>query len=180
MGGPSENQRTGSRIAAQNAQQQQDLARQGGQRFGALYGQTQPFYSNEMNRGLPFYNNLTDYNSGAVAQAYAPAQGDLARRLSLAGPLPSGFKTAAQTDLNAQKARTFDQSLVDAMYRNFATKQAGAQGLTGLSQIYNPAAFYGGSTSAAGQAMQPLIAAPNPWAGVLGGAVGGAASSIPW
>lgn len=176
-GGPSSTQQQAQQQQLSNAKQEGTLANQSGQKFNALYGQTQPFYSSEMTNGLPFYNNLTDYSSGTTAQAYAPAKANFLRSTSTMGALPSGFKSAGMNDINEAQAHDFDSSLVNNMYQNFAAKQQGAAGLAGLMQTVNPAAFYGGSSSAAGGASQPLQPAFNPWMGVLGGAAQGAASA---
>jgi hypothetical protein len=126
-----------------------------------------------MTNGLPFYGDLTDFSSGAIARAYQPAKADFLRRSSTMGALPSGFKAAGLNDINEAQAHDFDSL-------NYQTKQGGAAGKAGLMQTVNPAAFYGGSSSAASSAMQPLQPAQNPWMSVLGGAVQGATSAIPW
>jgi hypothetical protein len=179
-GGPSSAQKAAQAQQLSNAQQEGKLANQSAGKFNSLYGDINPFYTSEMNNGLPFYNNLTDFNSGTIAKAYAPAKADFLRRTSTMGALPSGFKAAGLNDINEAQAHDFDSSLVNNMYANYQTKQAGAAGKAGLMQIVNPAAFYGGSSSAASSAMQPLQPQQNPWLGVLGGAVQGASSAIPW
>ena len=180
MGGPSDQQKQARDLNLQNAQDQAALAKTNTERSNAIYGSVNPFYTNEMNNGLPFFNQLTDYNTGTISRAYAPQEGALNRSLTRFGSLPSGFATAARSDLAARKAATFDDALKQALYANFQAKQQGAQGLTGLAQIYNPLQAYSGSSASATPVMQPLQAAPNPWMGVLGGAVQGAASAIPW
>lgn len=179
-GGPSSTQQAAAGQQLSNAQQEGQLAGQSAQKFNSLYGQAQPFYSSEMTNGLPFYNNLTDFTSGTVAQAYNPAKANFLRSTSTMGALPSGFKSAGMNDINEAEGKTFDSSLVNNMMANFATKQGGAAGLAGLMQAVNPAAFYGGSSASAGSAMQPLQPQANPWMGVLGGAVQGASSAIPF
>ncbi len=179
-GGPSSTQKAAQQQQLSNAQQEGQLANQSGGKFNALYGQTQPFYTSEMTNGLPFYNNLTDFTSGTTAQAYAPAKAAFLRQSSTMGALPSGSKAAGMNDINEAQAKTFDSNLVNNMFAQQQAKQQGAAGLAGLMQTVNPAAFYGGSSSAAQSASQPLQPAFNPWMGVLGGAVQGAASAIPF
>lgn len=179
-GGPSDTQKQASAQELANSKKEGKLADASAVKFNSLYGQTNPFYTDEMNKGLPFYDNLTDYDSGLTARAFAPAKADFLRRTSNLGGLPSGFRASGVADINESRAHAFDDSLKQAEFQNFATKQAGAAGNTGLMQIVNPAAFYGGSTSAASGATHPLQAAPNPWMGVLGGAVQGASSAIPF
>lgn len=179
-GGPSSTQQAAAGQQLSNAQQEGTLANQSAGKFNSLYGQTQPFYSNEMTNGLPFYNALTDFTGGTTAQAYAPAKAAFLRQSSTMGALPSGSKAAGMNDINDQEAHAFDSGLTSNMMANFQAKQSGAAGLSGLMQTVNPAAFYGGSSAAAGSAMQPLQPAYNPWMGVLGGAATGAASAIPF
>jgi hypothetical protein len=178
-GGPSSQQKAAQAQTLQNAQQEGQLATQSADKFNGLYGDVNPFYTSEMNHGLPFYNNLTDFNSGTTAQAYNPAKAAFLRQSSTMGALPSGFKAGGMNDINEAQAHDFDAQQVNNMFAQYQAKQAGAAGKTGLMQVVNPAAFYGGSTSAAGAGMQPLQVQPNQLMGVLGGVAGAAASHIP-
>jgi hypothetical protein len=179
-GGASSTQKAAQQQTLQNATNEGTLANQSAQKFNALGSSVSPFYQNEMTNGLPFYNNLTDFTSGTTAQAYAPAKAQFLRSQSTLGALPSGSKAAGMNDINEAEGKTFDSNLVNNMFAQQQAKQQGAAGTTGMMQIYNPAAFYGGSTSAGSSASQPLQPAYNPWMGVLGGAVQGAASAIPF
>ena len=179
-GGASSTQKQGQQIQLQNAQQENQLAGQSAQKFNALGSSVSPFYSNEMTNGLPFFNNLTDYTSGTTAQAYAPAKAQFLRSQASLGALPSGSKAAGMNDINENEAHAFDTGLTGNLFAQQQAKQQGAAGTAGLMQAYNPAAFYGGSTGAATGATQPLQPAYNPWMGVLGGGVQGAASAIPF
>lgn len=179
-GGPSDQQKQAQAQTLQNSQQEGQLATTAGQKFNALGGQVTPFYSNEMQNGLPFYSNLTDAASGTNAQAYAPAKAAFLRSQATMGALPSGSKAGGMNDINEAQAHSFDQNLIGNQMAQWQAKQAGAAGLTGQQQINNPAAFYGGSSQAGQATMQPLQAQPNPWLGMLGGAVSGAASAIPF
>lgn len=180
-GGPSRTQKDARALSLENARKQSALGDTNAGRYNAIYGDVAPFYTNEMNNGLPFFNNLTDYSSGTVAQAYAPQEAALNRSLAKTGYLPSGFATAARSDLASRKAQTFNQMLQNALYANYQAKQQGAQGLTGLAQVYNPLPFYGGSTSAAGQGMQALQKDQGSnMLGTIGGIATGIASAIPW
>ena len=179
-GGPSGTQQAAQKQELQNSQQEGQLANQSAQQFNSLYGQAQPFYGSEMQNGLPFYNNLTDSATGTTAQAYNPAKAQFLRSSSSMGALPSGSKAAGMNDINEAQANAFGSQLTNNMYNNFSAKQQGAAGLSGLMQTVNPAAFYGGSSSAGQGASQALQGAQNPWMGVLGGAVQGAAKAIPF
>ena len=177
-GGPSNAQKAAQEQTLSNAQQEGKLANQSASKFNALYGDVAPFYKSEMTNGLPFYGALTDFSNGTAARAYNPVRANFLRSTSTLGALPSGFKAGGMNDINEAAAHDFDSQLINDAMMNFQTKQAGAAGQTGLMQVVNPAAFYGGSSSASSSAMQPLQPQPNPWMGVLGGAVGGATSAL--
>jgi hypothetical protein len=179
-GGPSSSQQAAQQQTLQNSQQEGALANQSAQKFNALGSSVSPFYQNEMTNGLPFYNSLTDFTSGTTAQAFNPAKAAFLRTQGTMGALPSGSKAAGMNDINENQAKTFDSGLVNSMFAQQQAKQQGAAGTAGLMQAYNPAAFYGGSSSAGSSASQPLQPAYNPWMGVLGGAVQGATSKIPF
>ena len=179
-GGPSSTQQAAQQQQLQNAQQEGALAGQSAQKFNALGANVSPFYQNEMTNGLPFYGNLTDFTSGTTAQAYNPARAAFLRTQGTQGALPSGSKAAGMNDINEAAAHSFDQGLTSNMFAQQQAKQQGAAGTAGLMQAYNPAAFYGGSSGAAGGASQPLQPQYNPWLGVLGGAVQGASSALPF
>jgi hypothetical protein len=179
-GGASATQKAAQQQQLTNAQQEGGLAASSAGKFNSLEGAVSPFYANEMTSGLPFYNDLTDFTSGTTAQAYNPAKAAFLRTQGTQGALPSGSKAAGMNDINEAQAKTFDSNLTNNMFANWQAKQQGAAGTAGLMQAVNPAAFYGGSSSAAGGASQPLQPAYNPWMGVLGGAVQGASSAIPF
>jgi hypothetical protein len=146
----------------QNQNQQYNLMR------GAQTGTT-GFYGGEMNNGLPFYRNLTDYGSGTVAQAFAPQRAALLRQTGTYSNLPSGYRDALMTNLGAQQGRAFDSTLTQAMMANQLAKQQGAAGMQGEQQIAgNTALGYGSLGAGANQALLNAPAKPTPW-GTLGG-----------
>jgi hypothetical protein len=112
----------------------QDWLQQYRQMLGAQ-GQVSPFYSNLMQNGLPFYRQMTDYNQGNIAQAYAPARAAALRSMSTQSNLPSGYRQAVMNSLNSQQARDFDSSLNQAMMANQMAKMQGAAGLQGQQQL---------------------------------------------
>lgn len=177
-GGPSPEQRRAQ--ASQAA-----LSDQLGQAFGrqqqfteAQQNKVNPFFTDIMDRGLPYYSQLTDATSGNTAQAFAPARAQLERTLGQrANALPSGFADQARTDLASQQARAFDQQLQNAQGAQFQARQQGASGLLGQAQIANPTAYSGQALSGNQSVMQAPLARPG-LAGLLGGAAGGLASAI--
>lgn len=179
-GGPSTEQKNA-------AQSQANLTNQLGQTFGkqeafseAQQNKVNPFYTDTMNRGLPYYSQLTDQIGGNTAQAFAPAKAQLERSLGQnANSLPSGFATGARTDLASQQARDFDQQLQGAQGANFQAKQQGAAGLIGQAQVANPTAYSGQALGGNQSIMGAPLAKPG-LGGLLGGMAGGLASAIPF
>ena len=138
-----------------------------------------PFFIQRMTNGLPYFNNLTDSAGGTTAQAFAPARAQLLRNIGSQMGLPSGFKQQMMSDFNENQGQAFDQNLMSALGANEQAKQAGASGLMGQAQIANPMGYYSGAL----QGNQSIMGAPlqKPGlGGLIGGAVGGLASAIPF
>lgn len=179
-GGPSQQQ-----INAANAQTNLDTT------LGNAFSQEQafktaqqnkvnPFYTQLMNEGNPYFANQRDAMSGNTATAFAPARAQLERSLGQnSNSLPSGFATGARTDLASNQARAFDQQLQGAQQQNLATRQAGAAGLLGQAQIANPTAYSGQALQGNQSIMNAPLASPG-LGGLLGGLAGGLASAIPF
>ena len=180
-GGPSQQQKNA-------AQAQADLSNQLGTAFQnqqqfqqAQQNKVNPFYTGIMNKGLPYYNNMVDAAGGNTAQAFAPARAQLGRQLASQGGagLPNGFATQAQTDLNSQQARAFDQQLQSAQAGNFQAQGQGAAGLLGQAQLANPTAYSGQALGANQSIMNAPLASPG-LGGLFGGLAGGLASALPF
>jgi len=179
----------GGPSTAQNnaAQSQADLTKQlagdFGQQFQFQQAQQQkanPFYTQLMTQGSPYYNNQVDAAGGTVAQAFQPAKAQLERQLGQTpNALPSGYATQQRTDLAANQARAFDQNLQGAQQQNLATRQAGAAGLLGQAQIANPTAYSGQALQGNQSIMNAPLASPG-LGGLLGGLAGGLASALPF
>lgn len=179
----------GGPSGAQNnaAQAQADLTKQLTQVFGqqeqfkeAQQNAVNPFYSQLMRQGNPYFANQADAAGGNTAQAFAPAKAQLERSLGQgANALPSGFATGARSDLAANQARAFDQQLQGAQQQNLATRQAGAAGLLGQAQIANPTAYSGQALQGNQSIMNAPLASPG-LGGLLGGLAGGLASALPF
>jgi|ERR1700757_2883881 len=179
----------GGPTAAQNAaaQSQADMTKQLSDVFGKqqAFSQAQqekinPFETQLLQQGNPYYANQVDALSGNVAQAFQPARAQLERTLGQnPNALPSGFATGARTDLASNQARAFDQSLQGAQQGNLATRQAGASGLLGQMQAANPLGYAGAALQGNQSIMQAPLASPG-LGGLLGGLAGGLASSIPF
>ncbi len=145
----------------------------------AQQAKVNPFYTQMMNQGNPYFSSQTDAASGDTARAFAPARQQLERNLGQQSGLPSGFAMGARSDLAANQARAFDQQLQGAQAGNFAAKQAGASGLLGQAQIANPNAYAQTATQGNMGIMNAPLASPG-LGGLLGGMAGGLASAIPF
>lgn len=131
--------------------------------------QVTPFYASEMTGGLPFYRQMTDYSGGDIAQAFAPARGQILRQTNQYANMPSGYRDALLNNLNAAQARSFDSSLRQAMMANQMAKQQGAAGLTGEQQIAgNEALGYGSLGAGASSSILQAPQKPSVW-GTIGG-----------
>jgi hypothetical protein len=51
-----------------------------------------PYATSRLNGGLPFFNALTDYNSGTISRSFQPARMTLEKRLSGYGSLTFGIR----------------------------------------------------------------------------------------
>ena len=179
-GGPSQQQNDAAERQAQLSEQQVQL---GNKEFGIqqdAYNRIKPFAISRLNTGLPYFNYLTDNAGGAAARAFAPARAALARRLSMYGTaLPSGYRDAAMRQIDEGQAQTTDQNLENALAANEAAKEQGAQFLTGQQTIANPTAYFGTAASANNSIMNAPLASPG-IGGLIGGALTGVASKIPF
>jgi len=179
-GGPSDTQKAAQAQTLANATKEGQLAQDVQPQFLSNANKAGAFYGNEMKQGLPFFGSLQDFTAGTTAHAFDPMRSNFLRQVSTMGALPSGFKAAGLRDINAAQAQRFDNNMLQNLMLQQQAKQQGAQGVAGVAHMLNPAAFYGGSSSAGSAAMQPLQPAYNPLWGVVGGAVQGAASKIPF
>lgn len=179
-GGPSQSQQD---AAAAQANLDNQLSSVFGQQFQFQQQQQQkanPFYTNLMNQGLPYYSNMVDAAGGNTARAFQPAKQQLEQQLGQsANALPSGFAMQARSDLAANQARAFDQNLQQAQGQNFAARQAGAAGLLGQAQIANPAQYASIATQGNTGILNAPLASPG-LGGLLGGLAGGLASALPF
>lgn len=178
-GGPSDSQKRAADAQAAATQQATKTSQDMLNVYKRQLGLIEPFATSRLNNGLPFFPALTDYSKGTTAQAFQPAYAALNRRFASMGALPSGFKTQAVSDLDAQRARAFDSQLVNNLMLNETAKNNAAAMLTGQQQLANPLGWTGAAMQGNQSIMNAPLASPG-IGGVLGGLVGGAASGIPF
>lgn len=151
----------------QEASQQVQMQQQMSDMMKQFSSQTNPFWMNQLQNGLPFFNAMTDYNKGTTAQAFQPAQAGLNRSLAgLGDTLPSGMAEQAHTNLNAQEGQAFDQNMVSAMMANQQAKEQAAGNL-------NPFQPAGVANQSAGSVLTAPPVNPGGFGNFLGGAVSG-------
>lgn len=175
-GGPSSEQKAAAASQANLTNQLAGVANRQQNFFEQQQNAVNPFYTQRMQSGLPYFNQLTDAASGTTARAFAPARQQLLQRLGTQQGLPSGFREGALTDLDTQQARAFDQNLQGALGAQEQAKQAGASGLLGQAQIANPQGYYGAAMGGNQSILQAPLQRPG-LGGLLGGVAGGLASN---
>jgi len=161
------------------------LADQGGQRSDQQYnaaqtasGVTTPYFTNLVQNGLPGYRNMTDYGGADIAQAYAPARGQILRSTSQYTNMPSGYRDTMLAQLGAAQGRAFDSTLNNAYLANQQARMQGAAGLQGQQQLAaNQALQYAAQK---GNADESIITGPRKQtaAGAIGGATMGVVNSF--
>lgn len=150
--------------AQQSLESQRELTKLADQRNAVQ----QPFETSRVTGGLPYKNQLLDYNSGILAKSYAPVRADLNRRLAGQGDtLPSGFANQSRIDLDSNRANAFDNNVISTLNADELTKENAAAQL-------NPLGYYG----SAGSSGQSVLSAPAVQSGGVGNFVGGAVSGL--
>jgi len=177
-GGPSQQQKDAAASQANLTNQTAQTSRDMLGIYKNQYAKIDPFATNRMQNGLPYYKSLTDFASGTNAKAFAPAYAALNRRLSSTGPMPSGFGMQARSDLDAARARDFDSRLQDNLALNETAKDNAAAMLTGQQGMANPLGWTGATMQGNQSIMQAPLASPG-LGGLIGGIAGGALSAIP-
>lgn len=175
--GPSEEQKT---AAASQAALNAYLISSGTAnqtRVNKNYDLIEPYASERLKSGLPFFGALTDYGKGTTGRAFQPARAALERRLSSFGSLPSGFAEQSRRDLDTAQAHAFDDSMRSNLLMNEQAKQDATRILTGQAQVLNPLGYFGTATSGNNSIMQAPLQKPG-FAGVLGGLTGGALGAL--
>jgi len=178
-GGPSAAQKNAAQSQANLTNQEGQAEGRQEQFFENQQGKVNPFYTQRMQNGLPYFNQLTDAQSGLNARAFAPARQQLMQRLGTQQGLPSGFRNQAMTDLDSQQAQSFDQQLLQGQQMQEQAKQGGAAGIMGQAQIANPTGYFGGAMQGNQSIMQAPLQKPG-LQGLLGGVAGGLASAVPF
>lgn len=178
-GGPSAAQNAAAASQAKLTDQSAQTSREMLDFYKQQQGKIDPFATSRLNNGLPFANAMSDASNGTIARSFAPLYAQQNRRFSGFGALPSGFREQARTDLDAQRARAFDQGQIQNLLTNEQAKTQGAQMLTGQQQLANPLGWNQSAMGGNSSIMNAPLQSPG-LGGLIGGIAGGAMSAIPF
>jgi hypothetical protein len=147
--------------------------------FTTGQAETEPFYSNLLENGLPYFSENADYSSSAIGQQEAQAQAQLKQRMASGGSnLPNGYEDQLSNDLSTNYGEAFDQNMLALLNQNQAAKMAGAQGLNPIAYASTAAGANSGLLGAGSTAVggnQSVMNAPlqnSFWSNLLGGILG--------
>jgi len=128
----------------------------------------QPFFANEVQNGLPYFNAQSQYSTSDMANQINQAKaGQNANLAGYGSALPSGFADSASRDLSAQGANMFDQNQLNLLQQQQQAKSGAAGALLGQQQ---------GATSTAVGANSSIAQMPlqnNFWTNLIQGLVSG-------
>lgn len=175
-GGPSQEQKDAATRQAAAEEKTAATQQQMLDIYNKGYNEIEPFATDRLKNGLPFYNDMIDYAGGENARAYQPARARLMRTISSMGPLPSGSAQQTLADFEAKRARDFDSSLQNTALINDQAKVQGAGLITGQQAGANPLGWTNAQTQQNSSIMNAPLQSPG-LAGPILGAVGALGSS---
>jgi hypothetical protein len=171
-GGPTKIQEQAAKDTSVLTKQTAAIAAKKDAREQDQYDQVKPFAFSRLNGGLPFSNALLDGKAGIIARSFAPAKARLNQRFASQPDSPSGFREASMRSLDAEQARAFDDSLVNALMMDENARAEAARLITGQQQIANSVPYYTASIAGNNSIMQAPLQSPG-LTGIIGGAVQG-------
>lgn len=146
---------------------------------------TEPFYSNLLENGLPYFGAESDYSSSGIGKQFNAAKARLDSSLAGSGSnLPSGYKDQLESDLSTNFGEAFDQNMQQLLQQQTAAKMAGEQGLSPLGFASTAAGANSGLLNAGPTAVganQSVMNAPlqnNFWSNLLGGVLGAGGTAV--
>jgi hypothetical protein len=125
--------------ASAGQQQNIDIAQQELARKQQIFQQLQPFYSQYMQQGSPFLQNIQRAGAEQNAQQFGNAAGQLRGQMQTSGLGygPSGTTAAALGQLGQGEAQSSANSYLQNLLNNEQIKFQAAQGLGGLGNMFN-------------------------------------------
>lgn len=133
--------------------------------------ETTPFYENVLQKGLPYFNQESQYSTADIAKQINQAKANLAgRNAGFGAALPSGFTEAENADVDEAGAQMFDQNMLNLLNENFQAKSNAASAMNPL-----------GPASVASSGNASIMNAPlqnNFWSNLLGGLISGAGQAF--
>src|SRR5579864_3314104 len=147
-----------------------DIAQQELARKNQIFQQLQPFFSQYLQQGSPYLQNIQRAGAEQNAQQFGNAAGNLRQTMQTSGLGygPSGTTAAAMGQLGQGAAQSSANSYLQNLLNNEQVKFQAAQGLGGLGNMYNgqntvgqppapTANTIGSSVNAFGQSVNNLI-----------------------
>lgn len=177
-GGPSDEEKAAAKAQLKTADTVAGIANNNNQLQQNIFGTIKPFATSRMNGGLPFFSALTDFAGGTNARNFAPARANLIRNLTTSHASPEA-RTQALQDFDMQRGRTFDQGIQQALFANEQAKQQGAQILSGQANQLNPLGYFQSAQQGYNPQQYSGLRSPGA-AGIVGGAIGGGLSALPF
>lgn len=148
------------------ANSQRDLTDTAAANYKAGTAITTPFYSKQVQEGLPYFNAESQYATSNLAHQANIAKTQMkAKRAGYGNALPSGFAEGADRAFDADVAHAFDRNQSDLLQQQQAAKERAAAGLNPNAQA---SLAMGGNSSISQMPLQN-----NFWGNLVGGIVQG-------
>lgn len=137
--------------ASGSAQANQNIANQELANKQQIFQQLAPFYSQYLQQGSPFLQNIQRAGAEQNAQQFSNAAGNLRQTMQTSGLGygPSGTTAAALGQLGTQGAQSASSNYLQNLLNNEQVKFQAAQGLTGIGNMMS-------NQNVVGQTPQPV------------------------
>lgn len=111
-------------------------------------GQAGDFFKNLMNLGSPYYQQkqLEGFQQGVQQNQNASAQAQEQLRAQGYGNTPSGANAAMIGGMNQAGSQSLAEQYLQNLFQNELMQGMGAQGITQLAGMFNPAQLLGGTS----------------------------------
>lgn len=149
--GPNEINRNIGLENVMSGQMKNMLAPQFANLMGQYGGQAGNFFQNLMNLGSPYYQQKQTEGFNQGVQQNQNAAGQARQQLSAQGygNTPSGAEAAMLGGMQQAGAQSLSEQYLQNLFQNEQMQAAGAQGLSSLAGMFNPAQMLGGTSAGA-------------------------------
>ena len=152
--------------ATQGADTNNQIAQQELANKQQIFGQLQPFFSQYLDKGSPFLQNIQRAGAEQNAQQFGNAAGQVRSQMGTSGLGygPSGTTAATLGQLGTQEAQSSANSYLQNLLQNEQVKFQAAQGMNSLGQMFS-------GQNTVGQTPQPVQTTTGSSVGALGTAL---------